>query len=164
MGAVQKCENLVVELQESTSRKMLKNAYLGAKIGLDTAAKELSKICPLSVYRSPRSFWLSRRLKILTTPRHINTPALKKRFRILQSRTRFLKLYKSIYSLKTRFRTLQPFFSDRFGSVGSIRVEREGAARCPDSGSRRSVRGATAATTASVSSASPFSIYFGSSK
>ena len=44
---------------------MLKNAYLGAKIGFDTAANEhslrfasaneLSKVCPLSVYRSPRS-------------------------------------------------------------------------------------------------------------
>ena len=33
---------------------MLKNAYLGAKIGFDTAANELSKVCPLSVYRSPR--------------------------------------------------------------------------------------------------------------
>ena len=33
---------------------MLKNAYLGAKIGFDTAANELSKVCPLSVHRSPR--------------------------------------------------------------------------------------------------------------
>ena len=33
---------------------MLKNAYLGATIGFDKAANELSKICPLSVYRSPR--------------------------------------------------------------------------------------------------------------
>ena len=39
---------------------MLKNAYLGAKIGFDTAANELSKVCPLSVYRSPR--FLSLRL------------------------------------------------------------------------------------------------------
>ena len=33
---------------------MLKNAYLGAKIGFDTAANELSKVCPLYVYRSRR--------------------------------------------------------------------------------------------------------------
>ena len=43
MGAVQKCETLVV------LEKMLKNSYLGAKIGFDTAANELSKVCPLSV-------------------------------------------------------------------------------------------------------------------
>ena len=49
MEAVQKCENLVV-----LEKIMLKNAYLGAKIGFDTAANELSKVCPLSVYRSPR--------------------------------------------------------------------------------------------------------------
>ena len=47
--AVQKCKNFVV-----LEKIMLKNAYLGAKIGFDTAANELSKVCPLSVYRSPR--------------------------------------------------------------------------------------------------------------
>ena len=48
-GAVQTCENLVV-----IEKIILKNAYLGAKIGFDTAANELSKVCPLSVYISPR--------------------------------------------------------------------------------------------------------------
>ena len=33
---------------------MLNNEYLGAKIGFHTAANELSKVCPLSVYRSTR--------------------------------------------------------------------------------------------------------------
>ena len=49
MGVVQKRENL-----EVLEKKILKNAYLGAKIGFDTAANELFKVCPLSVYRSPR--------------------------------------------------------------------------------------------------------------
>ena len=49
MEAVQKYENLVV-----LENLMLKNAYLGAKIGFDTAANELTKIWPLPVYRSPR--------------------------------------------------------------------------------------------------------------
>ena len=36
------------------SRRELSNEYLVAKIGFDTAEKEPSKVCPLSVYRSPR--------------------------------------------------------------------------------------------------------------
>ena len=38
------------------SRRELSNAYLLAKIGVDTAENEPSKVCPLSVYRSPRFF------------------------------------------------------------------------------------------------------------
>ena len=37
------------------SRRELSNAYLLAKIGVDTAENEPCKVCPLSVYRSPRS-------------------------------------------------------------------------------------------------------------
>ena len=36
------------------SRRELSNAYLLAKIGFDTAENEPCKVCPLSVYRSPR--------------------------------------------------------------------------------------------------------------
>ena len=36
------------------SRRELSNAYLLAKIGVDTAENEPCKVCPLSVYRSPR--------------------------------------------------------------------------------------------------------------
>ena len=36
------------------SRRELSNEYLVAKIGFDTAENELCKVCPLSVYRSPR--------------------------------------------------------------------------------------------------------------
>ena len=36
------------------SRRELSNAYLLAKIGVDTAENEPCKACPLSVYRSPR--------------------------------------------------------------------------------------------------------------
>ena len=36
------------------SRRELSNEYLVAKIGVDTAENEPSKVCPLSVYRSPR--------------------------------------------------------------------------------------------------------------
>ena len=34
------------------SRRELSNAYLLAKIGVDTAENEPCKVCPLSVYRS----------------------------------------------------------------------------------------------------------------
>ena len=37
------------------SRRELSNEYLLAKIGVDTAENEPCKVCPLSVYRSPRS-------------------------------------------------------------------------------------------------------------
>ena len=37
------------------SRRELSNEYLVAKIGFDTAENEPCKVCPLSVYRSPRS-------------------------------------------------------------------------------------------------------------
>ena len=37
------------------SRRELSNAYLLAKIGVDTAENEPFQVCPLSVYRSPRS-------------------------------------------------------------------------------------------------------------
>ena len=40
MKAVQKCENLV-----DLEKIMLKNAYLGAKIGFDTEENELWEIC-----------------------------------------------------------------------------------------------------------------------
>ena len=36
------------------SRRELSNEYLLAKIGVDTAENEPCKVCPLSVYRSPR--------------------------------------------------------------------------------------------------------------
>ena len=36
------------------SRRELSDAYLLAKIGFDTAENEACKVCPLSVYRSPR--------------------------------------------------------------------------------------------------------------
>ena len=36
------------------SRRELSNAYLLAKFGFDTAENEPCKVCPLSVYRSPR--------------------------------------------------------------------------------------------------------------
>ena len=36
------------------SRRELSNAYLLAKIGVDTAENEPCKVCPLSLYRSPR--------------------------------------------------------------------------------------------------------------
>ena len=36
------------------SRRELSNAYLLAKIGVDTAENEPCKVCPLSAYRSPR--------------------------------------------------------------------------------------------------------------
>ena len=38
------------------SRRELSNEYLLAKIGVDTAENEPCKVCPLSVYRSPRYF------------------------------------------------------------------------------------------------------------
>ena len=46
---MQKCEKLV-----DLDKIMLKNGYLGAKIGFDTAKNELCKVCPLSVYTSTR--------------------------------------------------------------------------------------------------------------
>ena len=36
------------------SRRELSDAYLLAKVGFDTAENEACKVCPLSVYRSPR--------------------------------------------------------------------------------------------------------------
>ena len=36
------------------SRRELSNAYLLANVGFDTAENEPCKVCPLSVYRSPR--------------------------------------------------------------------------------------------------------------
>ena len=36
------------------SRRELSNEYLLAKFGFDTAENEPCKVCPLSVYRSPR--------------------------------------------------------------------------------------------------------------
>ena len=42
------------EQQSDRSRQELSNEYLIAKIGFDTAENEPSKVCPLSVYRSPR--------------------------------------------------------------------------------------------------------------
>ena len=44
------------------SRRELSNAYLLAKIGVDTAENEPCKVCPLSVYRSPRSYCIYRML------------------------------------------------------------------------------------------------------
>ena len=48
MGAVQKCENIIVYemlmIFSYSSQKMLKNAYLGAKIGFDTEENELCQI------------------------------------------------------------------------------------------------------------------------
>ena len=38
------------------SRRELSNEYLLAKCGFDTAENEPCKVCPLSAYRSPRSF------------------------------------------------------------------------------------------------------------
>ena len=43
------------------SRRELSNEYLLAKFGFDTAENEPCKVCPLSVYRSPR-FTLRKRL------------------------------------------------------------------------------------------------------
>ena len=43
------------EATVSRSRRELSNAYLFAKFGFDTAENEPRKVCPLSVYRSPRS-------------------------------------------------------------------------------------------------------------
>ena len=44
-------------MQRSTlcrSRREFSNEYLLAKFGFDTAENEPCKVCPLSVYRSPR--------------------------------------------------------------------------------------------------------------
>ena len=48
IGAAQKYAN-VVELEK---KLMLKNAYLGAKIGIDTAANELSKVGCAASYQT----------------------------------------------------------------------------------------------------------------
>ena len=46
------------------SRRELSNAYLLAKIGVDTAEDEPCKVCPLSAYRSPRfTYWCTETIK-----------------------------------------------------------------------------------------------------
>ena len=49
------------------SRRELSNAYLLAKFGFDTAENEPCKVCPLSVYRSPRS-WSCECVETSTSP------------------------------------------------------------------------------------------------
>ena len=97
------------------SRRELSNAYLLAKIGVDTAENEPCKVCPLSVYRSPRS--VVKAMDEADVLRHAVKDIKAKAHNVAFSPGNYFDAARSLDDLKHAVREIKPWLKDSISNL-----------------------------------------------